>query len=90
MHSGPDLSESDQEGSDVDSVEDLELDIDERSDDEDNCATHEFLRAVLTAIQDPINDPSAVLPYNHQGFAVRQQILIIALTHFFSSLGVWC
>jgi hypothetical protein len=64
-HSDPGDSES--EGSDVDRVHDL--DVDERSEDEDDRAAHELLRAAPTAVLDPI-DPRTILPYNHRGFAV--------------------
>ena len=63
-----DLSDSDSEGSDPDLAVD-EVDIDEHSEDEDDRAAHEFLRATPTATDVFTDGPQAILPYNHHGFA---------------------
>jgi len=65
----PDPSSSDPEESDTDGEQNHELDIDERSDDEDDRVAHELLRATPMVAQGLTSDPT-LLPYNHQGFAV--------------------
>ena len=68
-HLDPDLNGSDSEGSDTDGGQNREPSINERLDDEDDLAAHELLCAVPMVAQNPTNNP-AVLPYDHQGFAV--------------------
>lgn len=82
-------SDSESEGSDIDGMH--EPDVDERSDDEDDRAAHEFLQAAPTTAEE-LNDPQAVLPYNHQGFAVSRNTcpLTPASTYYtFSDIGTW-
>ena len=64
-----DLNGSDSEGSVADGGQNHELGIDEQSDDEDDRAAHELLCAAPIVGQNLTNTP-AVLPYDHQGFAV--------------------
>lgn len=66
---GSETSESDSEELDVELAQDHEPEIDERSDDEDDRAAHELLRAApVTTPAVPSNPP--VLSYGHQGFSV--------------------
>jgi len=65
----PELDDSGSDDSDADGIQNHEPDIDERSDDEDDRAAHELLRATPTAVHDSV-DPLTILPYNHQGFVV--------------------
>lgn len=60
--------ESDASGPEA--VPDDELDIDERSDDEDDRAAHELLHAAPSAMSIGSSPSPVVLPYNHQGFSV--------------------
>lgn len=62
------------EESNIDSTQNHGPDIDERSDDEDDCAAHELLRGApmvtqVVASGPPMSD-SPVLSYNHEGFSV--------------------
>ena len=50
-----------------------EPDIDERSDDEDDRAAHELLRAAPAVVQE-FTDPLTILTYNHHGFSVSQHV----------------
>lgn len=70
--STPDLSDSDSDASNNGDGQGHYSNIDEHSDDEDDRAAHELLRAAPVVVQDPAN-PSAILPYGYQGFAVGQR-----------------
>jgi len=74
---GPDPvpSESESDGGDADGAQNHEPDIDERSDDEDDRAAHELLRAVPMAARD-VTNPLTILPYDHQGFAVSSYMRV--------------
>lgn len=67
---GHHLSDPESDGSDADIAQDDDIDIDERSDDEDDRAAHEFLRSKVTMTNAFTKGSPAVLPYNHQGFSV--------------------
>lgn len=64
------MSDPESDGGDADIAEDDDLDINERSDDEDDRAAHEFLRSEPTTTNAFTNGSPAVLPYGHQGFSV--------------------
>ena len=66
---GHELSDLDSDRSDGD-VELDDVDIDERSDEEEDHATHKLLRAAPIATDVLADNPQAILPYNHHGFAV--------------------
>jgi hypothetical protein len=64
------LGDSDSEGSDADIPQTHELDIDKRSDDEDDRTTHQLLRAVEVETPQTVTSDSPILSYGHQGFSV--------------------
>lgn len=64
----PEESDSDTEELDTDVAQAHDLDIDERSDDEDDRMAHELLRAPVMSQVTSSNPP--VLSYGHQGFSV--------------------
>ncbi|KAF9780419.1 hypothetical protein BJ322DRAFT_1220931 [Thelephora terrestris] len=63
------LSDPESDGGDADIAQDDDIEIDERSDDEDDRAAHEFLRSEPTATNPFANGSPMVLPYSHQGFS---------------------
>ena len=71
--STPELDDSGSDDDDADGAQIHEPDIDERSDDEDDRAAHELLRAAPATAHDFAN-PLTLLPYNHQGFAVSWHV----------------
>ena len=72
---GHHLSDPESDGGDADIAQDDNINIDERLDDKDNCAAHEFLRFEVTMTNAFTEGSPAVLPYNHQGFLVIRAIM---------------
>ena len=68
-----DTADSDAEELDTDLTLAHDLDIDERSDDEDDRAAHELLRAA-PAVTQVIASDTPVLSYGHQGFSVSRRL----------------